>query len=216
MIYCVRDLCAQLGRRLRFYSEQNISRIVFKSYMTFYTISFVLNTNFFFKLLNLFIGLPKQFYLNIQEEWKINALCEINETLNIQKAIIFCNTFDTAQKLCKSLQQLEYTVALLNLEMNAHERETQLNMFSSNNLRMFIVTTDPFKGSQFQHATWIINFDLPINPINYLDRIANCTENIKVINLINENDDRTKSAIETYNNSYMIQTPLNMIDLLQY
>lgn len=101
------------------------------------------------------------------------------------------------------------------MEMNAHERETQLCMFSSKHVRM-IITTDPIKGSQFQDASWIINYDLPINPVSYLNRIANCVDNIKVLNLINENDDHTKSDIETHNESYMIQTPLNMIDLLQY
>lgn len=160
-------------------------------------------------------NLPKQFYLNIQKDWKINALCDINETLKIQKSIIFCNTLDRAQKLCESLQRLEYAVSLFHLEMNAHEREQKLNMFSSNNIKM-LITTDPIKGSQFQQAAWIINYDLPINPICYLDRVAKCTENIKVINLIDEDDDQTKLAIETYNKSYMFQMPLNMIDLLQY
>jgi len=160
-------------------------------------------------------NLPKQFSLNIQSEWKMNALCEINETLKIQRSIIFCNTLDRAQKLYDSLQRLEYAVSLFHLEMNAHEREQILDMFSSNNLKM-LITTDPIKGSQFQEASWIINFDLPINPICYLDRVAKCAKSIKVINFIDENDDHTKSAIETHNKSYMIQMPLNMIDLLQY
>jgi superfamily II DNA/RNA helicase len=122
---------------------------------------------------------------------------------------------DRARKLYDSLQRLEYAVSLFHLEMNAHEREQILDMFSSNILKM-LITTDPIKGSQFQHATGIINYDLPINPICYLDRVAKCAKNIKVINFIDENDDHTKSAIETHNKNYMIQMPLNMIDLLQY
>lgn len=153
--------------------------------------------------------------MNTQEAWKMNALCEIHETLKTQKAIIFCNTLDKAQKLCESLQRLEYPVALFHLQINAREREVILEMFSSNTLRM-IVTTDPIKGNQFQQAAWIINYDLPINPICYLNRVTKCTKNIKVLNLINENDDQTKLAIETHNNSFMIQMPLNMIDLLEY
>lgn len=145
----------------------------------------------------------------------MNALCEIIETLNIQNAIVFCNTSDRAQKLCKSLQQLDYAISYFHLDINAYERENQLQMFSTKQLRM-IITTDPIKGSQFQHAIWIINYDFPINLVSYLNRIDNCVENIKVLNLINENDDRMKSVIETHNKSYMIQTPLNMIDLLQY
>ncbi|XP_025194977.1 ATP-dependent RNA helicase DRS1-like isoform X2 [Melanaphis sacchari] len=164
---------------------------------------------------NLLKDLPKQFYLNIQNEWKMNALCEISETLKIQRSVIFCNTLDRARKLCESLQRLEYAVSLFHLEMNAQEREQILNMFFSNDLKM-LITTDPIKGSQFQKAAWIINYDLPINSICYLDRVVKCAENIKVINFIDENDEHTKSVIETYNKSYMIQMPLNMVDLLQY
>lgn len=160
-------------------------------------------------------NLPKQFYLNIQNEWKMNALCEINETFKMQKSIIFCNTLDRAQTLCNSLQRLEYAVSLFHLEMNAHEREQILDMFSSNNLKI-LITTDPIKGSQFQQAAWIVNYDMPINPICYLDRVAKCNDNIKLINFIAENDDHIKSSIETHNKLCMIPMPLNMIDLLNY
>lgn len=153
--------------------------------------------------------------MNTQEDWKINALCEIFETLKLQKAIIFCNTVDRAQKLCESLQKLEYAVSLFHLEISAPEREQILTMFHSNNLRM-LITTDPIKGNQFQNTAWIINYDFPINPICYLDRIAKSAENVKVINLINEFDDQNKSTIEAHCKSYFIQLPLNMIDLLQF
>lgn len=145
----------------------------------------------------------------------MNAFCEINETLKIKKAIIFCNTLDRAQKLCGSLQELDYAVSLFHLEMSALDREQKLAMFSSNDLRM-LITTDPIKGSQFQRAAWIINYDLPINSFCYLNRVAKCAENIKVINLINEKDGSTKLAIETHCDSYMIQMPLNIVDSLQY
>lgn len=145
----------------------------------------------------------------------MNALCEIHETFKTQRTIVFCNSLDKAKKLCTLLQRLEYAVSLFHLEMNAREREIVLEKFSSDMLRM-LITTDPIKGNQLQGAAWIINYDLPINPICYLNRVTKCAENLKVLNLINENDDHTKSTIETHNNSYMIQMPLNIIDLLQY
>lgn len=161
------------------------------------------------------IGLPKQFFLKTQEEWKLNALCEVIETLKIFKAVIFCNSFDRAQKLSDSLQRLNYGVSIFDLEMNAQNREQRLNLFSSNHLRM-IITTDPIKGSMFQQANWIINYDCPINHVSYLDKITKCAKQIKVINFINENDDDTKLAIENHTKSYMISMPLNMVDLFEY
>lgn len=161
------------------------------------------------------VDLPKQFYLNIQEEWKMNALCEIFETLKIRKVIIFCNTLSKVENLYQSLLQLQYRVLRFHYEMTAYKRLVSLGLFSSGEVPI-LVTTEPIRGNQFHDAAWIINYDLPLKPTNYLNRIAKCAKHIKVLNLINENDDSTKSAIEAYNNSFMIQMPLNMVDLLQY
>lgn len=119
----------------------------------------------------------------------------------MQRAIIFCNTLDRAQKLLESLTMLNYSVSRFHLEMSASERELILNTFSTDDLQM-IITTDPIKGCQFQSADWIINYDFPSNPICYLNRIGKCTEQTKVFNLVNENENDTKLIIERYNKSY--------------
>jgi len=110
---------------------------------------------------------------------------------------------------------MDYAVSVFNMDMNVCERKKKLYMFSSNSLKM-IITADPIEGYCFKHAAWIINYDLPINHIYYINRIVKCAKNIKVLNLINENDDHIKSTIEKHIKSHMIQMPLNMMDLLQY
>jgi len=147
----------------------------------------------------------------IQEEWKLNTLCEINEALKTQKVIVFCNTFDKARALYQLFQKINNSVLLFTVEMNASEHKH--NLFS-NNVHM-IITADPTEGYQFQ-GTWIINYDLPTNPVSYQNRIAKCETNIKVINLIDENDSFKKAGIEKHTQMPMIQMPLNVIDLLQY
>lgn len=169
------------------------------------------NTNIFFN-----IGLPKQFYLNIPEDWKLNVLSEVYETLKMQRAIVFCNTFDRAITVYQLLQKVSYSVLLFNIEMNTYEHQKKLDMFSSDSHLQMIITTDPVEGYQFQHADWIVNYDLPVNPTFYQNRIAKCDENIRVLNFINENDIHIKSNIEKHNKTHMIKMPQNMIDVFQY
>lgn len=138
--------------------------------------------------------------------------------MKIEQVVIFCNTLDRAKTLYNSLQKIKYSVSLFHVELSESIHEQTLNMFSSNDLRI-IVTTDPVKGNQFKQVTWLINYDLPITPIIYLDRITQCRENgenIKVLNLINDNDEHSKVLIETYSDSCMIQVPINLIDILQF
>lgn len=144
----------------------------------------------------------------------MNALLEIIGTLQIKKVIIFRNTLFKMENLYQSLIRLQYPVSSFYFEMTAHKRLVNLGLFSSGDISI-LITTDQFKGSQFHDAAWIINYDLPLKPTIYLNRIAKCAKHIKVLNFINENDASVKTAIETYNNSFMIQMPSNMVDLLQ-
>lgn len=161
------------------------------------------------------IDFPKQFYLDIQEDWKINALCEIIETLKIKRGIIFCNTMTKANSLFNYLQDLKYAVAIINMELNGSLSEKNLYHLHSNELKI-IITTDPIRGSPFTQVTWLINYDFPDKASFYLNRISHCKGNIKVLNLINENDRQNKINIESSYNFQMIQVPLNMADLLQF
>lgn len=133
----------------------------------------------------------------------------------MQRIIIFCNTSDRARKLVESLTRIDLSVSHFHLDLSASEREVILNMFYINDLQM-LITTDPIKGMQFKYAAWIINFDFPSSPTSYLSRIGKCANHAKVLNLINENEVNSKLIIEKYNNSYMIPTPVNLLDILEY
>lgn len=161
------------------------------------------------------IDFPKQFYLNIQEDWKINALCEIIETLKIEQGIIFCNTMYKAKNLFNYLQDLKYAVTIFDMGLSGPLCEKNLYKLPSNSLKI-IITTDPVGGCQFTQVAWLINYDFPNTGSCYLDRMSHCKGNIKVLNLINENDIQSKNNIESTYNFRMIQVPLNMTDLLQF
>ena len=56
----------------------------------------------------------KQFYVNVEkEEWKLDTLCDIYETLTITQAVIFLNTRRKVDWLKQKLQDKDFTVSSL-------------------------------------------------------------------------------------------------------
>ena len=72
-----------------------------------------------------------QFYLNMElEEWKLDTLCNLYETLTITQAIIFINTWRKMDWLTK-MHVLELTISATHGDMDQKELEVIMRDFCS-------------------------------------------------------------------------------------
>lgn len=56
----------------------------------------------------------KQFYIAVEkEEWKLDTLCDLYETVTITQAVIFCNTRRKVDWLTEKLHSREFTVSAM-------------------------------------------------------------------------------------------------------
>lgn len=56
----------------------------------------------------------KQFYIAVEkEEWKLDTLCDLYETVTITQAVIFCNTRRKVDWLTEKMHQREFTVSAM-------------------------------------------------------------------------------------------------------
>src|SRR5690606_15883656 len=54
----------------------------------------------------------KQFYISVErEEWKLDTLCDLYDTLNITQAVIFCNTRRKVDWLTDKMRSRDFTVS---------------------------------------------------------------------------------------------------------
>merc|ERR1712164_212232 len=66
----------------------------------------------------------KQSYIAIErEEWKLDTLCDLYETLTITQAIIYCNARRKVDWLTEQLHSRDFTVSALHGDMDQKERE---------------------------------------------------------------------------------------------
>merc|ERR1711981_685100 len=115
----------------------------------------------------------KQFYVAVErEEWKLDTLCDLYETLTITQAIIYCNARRKVDWLTESLHGRDFTVSALHGDMDQKERELIMREFRSGSSRVLITTDLLARGIDVQRVSLVINYDLPKDRENYIHRIG--------------------------------------------
>jgi len=160
----------------------------------------------------------KQFYISVEkEEWKLDTLCDLYETLTITQAIIYCNTRRKVDWLMDKMQSRDFTVSAMHGDMDQRERDLILREFRSGSSRVLITTDLLARGIDVQQVSLVINFDLPTNRENYIHRIGRSGRFGRkgvAINFLTEGDVRYLRDIEQFYNTQIEEMPLNVADLI--
>eukprot|EP01134_Creolimax_fragrantissima_P003208 CFRG3208T1 len=160
----------------------------------------------------------KQFYVMIdKEEWKLDTLGDLYETLTIAQAVIFCNTRRKVDWLTESMTRRDFTVSAMHGEMEQSEREVIMREFRSGSSRVLITTDLLARGIDVQQVSLVINFDLPSNRENYIHRIGRGGRFGRkgvAINFITKEDGRLMREIEQFYNTTVEELPQNVADLI--
>mmetsp|Transcript_4149 Transcript_4149/g.12116 ORF Transcript_4149/g.12116 Transcript_4149/m.12116 type:complete len:395 (-) Transcript_4149:222-1406(-) len=115
----------------------------------------------------------QQFYVAIErEDWKLDILCDLYETLTITQSIIYCNTQRKADRLSQEMAKRDFTVSVMHAGLDQDERRLVMQEFRSGSSRVLISTDLLARGIDVQQVSLVINYDLPPNTANYLHRIG--------------------------------------------
>lgn len=160
----------------------------------------------------------KQFYVNVgREEWKLETLCDIYQTLTITQAVIFCNTRRKVDWLTQQMHGRDFTVSAMHGDMDQRERDVIMREFRSGSSRVLITTDLLARGIDVQQVSLVINYDLPNNRENYIHRIGRGGRFGRkgvAINFVTEDDKRNLRDIETFYNTQISEMPQNVADLI--
>jgi len=160
----------------------------------------------------------RQFYVSVErEEWKLDTLCDLYETLTITQAVIFCNTRRKVDWLTEKMHQKDFTVSAMHGDMDQKERDVIMREFRSGSSRVLITTDLLARGIDVQQVSLVINYDLPTNRENYIHRIGRGGRFGRkgvAINFVTEEDKRTLHDIEKFYNTRIDEMPMNVADLI--
>jgi len=160
----------------------------------------------------------RQFYVQVErEDWKLDTLCDLYETLTITQAVIFCNTRRKVDWLTEKMHARDFTVSAMHGDMDQKERDVIMREFRSGSSRVLITTDLLARGIDVQQVSLVINYDLPANRENYIHRIGRGGRFGRkgvAINFVTADDNRSLHDIEQFYNTTIEEMPMNVADLL--
>merc|ERR550537_1248503 len=160
----------------------------------------------------------RQFYVAVErDDWKLETLCDLYETLTITQAIIYCNTRRKVDWLRDKMGQRDFTVSSMHGQMEGPERELIMKEFRSGSSRVLITTDLLARGIDVQQVSLVINYDIPGNRENYIHRIGRSGRFGRkgvAINLVADGDVRALRELEAYYNTQVEEMPMNVAELI--
>ncbi|KAJ3351255.1 translation initiation factor eIF4A [Kappamyces sp. JEL0680] len=149
----------------------------------------------------------KQFFVAVdKEEWKLDTLCDLYDTVTVAQAVIFANTKRKVDWLTEMMRSRDFTVSALHGEMSQADRQNVMKEFRSGASRVLITTDLLARGIDVQQVSLVINYDLPSNKENYIHRVA--------INFITTEDLPMHRDIEKFYNTQIEEMPMDIASLI--
>jgi len=158
-----------------------------------------------------------QYYVHIDEQYKVDALMDLYKYISIGQAIVYCNKKGKADELRDILREQSFSVSVLHGDMIQKEREEIMNEFRSGKTRILITTDILARGIDIQQVSLVINYDMPKYPQTYIHRIGRSGRYGRkgtAINFVTKKEKNILHFIQKMYNTTITVLPENVSDLL--
>jgi len=153
----------------------------------------------------------RQYYVAIdKEEWKVDILMDLYSNLDINQAIIYCNTKKRVDMLTNEMKGRDFTVSSMHGEMDQVTRDLIMREFRTATTRVLITTDLLARGIDVQQVSLVINYDLPFKKESYIHRIGRSGRFGRkgtAINFVVPDDARFLKEIQSHYNTQIDEMP---------
>ncbi len=153
----------------------------------------------------------EQHQVIVSSKDKKSVLLRLLERENVKNAFIFCNRKRDVATLAKFLADKGLNAGGLHGDMVQVKRNETLASFKSGELQYLVCSDVAARGLDVQAVSHVFNFDVPLNPDDYVHRIGRTGRAGKTgaaWMLVTSDDDKLIAAIEK-----RIQKPVPTVDL---
>jgi superfamily II DNA/RNA helicase len=158
-----------------------------------------------------------QYYINIDEQYKLDALIDLYKFISIGQAIVYCNKKNKADELKFALLEQNFAVSILHGDMIQKEREEIMKEFRSGKTRILITTDILSRGIDIQQVSLVINYDMPKYPQTYIHRIGRSGRfgrKGSAINFVTKKEKNILTFIQKMYNTEIVPLPYNVAELI--
>ena len=91
---------------------------------------------------------------------------------NVKNAIIFCNRKKDVDILTRSLKKHDFKSASLHGDIAQHHRTQTMEDFKNGKIQFLVCSDIAARGIDVENLTHVFNFDIPLQPEDYVHRIG--------------------------------------------
>lgn len=145
--------------------------------------------------------IDESFYNLESHKDKNDALLAILGQIKPERFIVFCKTKQITDSVVKFLRREGVVVAGIHGDVEQNERTAVLTMFKNNSLSALVATDVAARGIDVKELSAVINYDLPMDPEDYIHRIGRtgrAGESGTAISLLIEKEGFKLEAISEY------------------
>lgn len=144
-----------------------------------------------------------QFYVNVSEGQKVDALTRILEADSSpgEAVLIFHRTKIGADGLTEKLQARGYAAEAMHGDMNQNQRESVIKKLKNGQVEIVVATDVAARGLDVEQITSVVNYDMPGDTEVYVHRIGRtgrAGREGKAILFVTPRQQRMKRDIENY------------------
>jgi len=158
-----------------------------------------------------------QYYVHIDEQYKLDALIDLYKFISVGQAIVYCNKKHKADELKFELTNKFFSVSVLHGDMMQKEREEIMKEFRTGKTRILITTDVLSRGIDIQQVSLVINYDMPKYPQTYIHRIGRSGRfgrKGSAINFVTKKERNILNFIQKMYNTEIKPLPYNVSELI--
>jgi len=114
----------------------------------------------------------EQYYYQVHEKEKFDALCRLLDLHSPESSIIFARTKRRVDELLEGLIKRGYSAEAIHGDLTQARRDTVMRNFKNGNTELLVATDVAARGLDIGSVTHIYNFDIPQDPESYVHRIG--------------------------------------------
>jgi ATP-dependent RNA helicase DeaD len=114
----------------------------------------------------------KQYYFDIKEHQKLEALARCIDMYDPKLSLVFCNTKKRVDEVSSSLQTRGYCADAIHGDMNQSQRNRVMTKFRNGSIELLIATDVAARGIDVDDIDMVFNFDVPKDNEDYVHRIG--------------------------------------------
>ena len=128
----------------------------------------------FIKIIRKELTVPniEQYYFDVKEKTKLDALCRIIDVYDPKLAMVFCNTKKRVDDLVEMLQGRGYFAEGLHGDLKQAQRDKVMQKFRNGTIEILVATDVAARGIDVDDIDVVFNYDVPQDEEYYVHRIG--------------------------------------------